>query len=498
MKIHFLALLFLYLAISANGQDYYSKTFDFGEKRNEIIWSFEKHNENVYASVGYSCDSVPCSYGASIDSEDGAFVWKKLIPWMDPNGRGITKNDEHLFFAGHNLLDSNQYVIYHSSFEGDSLGLYHYSAHENFYFPETGAVNSIDSLLILVGTARDSLLIPEKIAIALWIKNNEIVDSMSFAPGNFSNVIFQIQGSLEGDIYFFIQHNNLNPSNNLRYQILKFNSERELIWQWDSPEDMILKGQQPPRFLVHSNGNIYMTADPRPDGLPGIWILKPGGTLEFTVMPDVANLRYTLTRLKEDSNGNIMGCGFVSGVILPANVNYGYYFKIDSSGNFIWERIIDENVNLQFGENSNAVISDMVELNNGDLILGGGKTVWYYDNNNMPDDNNDAWLVRTNSEGCILEDCGYIQDLVTSTSAPKAPSPFIVFPNPTNGRLYFSSKEDSRIKSIEVYNNLGQRLSDTPAVHSNYIDLSVFSNGLLYLIITDEDGRSWAEPVLVE
>jgi len=397
MKKATLTIIVIFFCCTVYSQDYYSRTFDFGQKRSEIIWSFETYNNDVFASVGYRCDSVPCSYATSIDPLKGSVEWSKLLPWMDPNGRGITRIGEELYFAGHNLLDSNQFYIYKSSLEGDSLALNSYSAHNQFYFPETGAIQSFDSTLILVGAVRDSNTSVEQTAIALWIENEAVIDSMDFIPGNFSNVVYQVQESIIGEIYFFIFYNELNPSNNRHYQILKFNSNRELIWEWESPVDMELDGNMPPRFLVHSNGNIYMTADPRPNTFDGVWILKPDDELIFKTMSDVFNNRYRITKLKEAKDGGILACGSLDGYYLPEG-SLAHIFKMDEEGDLLWERIIAENKNEAFGIPNNITLRDLVELENGDLLFGGRQAVWYYDEDNEPRGQNDAWLLRTNSD----------------------------------------------------------------------------------------------------
>lgn len=71
---------------------------------------------------------------------------------------------------------------------------------------------------------------------------------------------------------------------------------------------------------------------------------------------------------------------------------------------------------------------------------------------------------------------------------------FSLYPNPTNGLL--NIKSNTSISEVSIYNNLGQLL--IASEEKNQVDVSVFSEGIYFVKIKDENGRIETKKVMKE
>ena len=71
---------------------------------------------------------------------------------------------------------------------------------------------------------------------------------------------------------------------------------------------------------------------------------------------------------------------------------------------------------------------------------------------------------------------------------------FTIYPNPTNGILNITSKQDIELQSISIYNVLGQMVASIPnAKGVNSIDVSSLSTGNYFIKIVSDKGTSNAK-----
>jgi hypothetical protein len=100
------------------------------------------------------------------------------------------------------------------------------------------------------------------------------------------------------------------------------------------------------------------------------------------------------------------------------------------------------------------------------------------------------WLVKTDSCGCIVEDC----DCGGSAVQQFSNELFIeVYPNPANDVLYFKLPENSQNISIEIYDNLGRLLITNELLGwENTIDVSGLKQGNYFVRFTS-DSEQWSE-----
>lgn len=195
--------------------------------------------------------------------------------------------------------------------------------------------------------------------------------------------------------------------------------------------------------------------------------MKPDGAVQWECLLDTTigwNL-YNIRRLKVADNGDIIGAGIISSVTDELGES-GFLFRVSPQGQLKWKRAI--RVNKGFDPTIPQIfpyetgLEDLTELANGDLIAVGD--VRKYVGNSLPDGpyNYDIWVVRTSGEGCLWEDCAYIQDIVTKDNYQTVVTPLnewvVDWMHPTPGCLAeirkYTFSADSVLKDGKYYREL--------------------------------------------
>ena len=63
----------------------------------------------------------------------------------------------------------------------------------------------------------------------------------------------------------------------------------------------------------------------------------------------------------------------------------------------------------------------------------------------------------------------------------------IVYPNPAYDKIFFDNKDVGLINDIFIYNIYGQKVSELKNYNDDYIDISSFSDGLYFIIISTKN-----------
>jgi hypothetical protein len=100
------------------------------------------------------------------------------------------------------------------------------------------------------------------------------------------------------------------------------------------------------------------------------------------------------------------------------------------------------------------------------------------------------WLVKTDSCGCVVEDCdcggSAVQQHITNNGIE-------VYPNPANDVLYFKLPENSQNISIEIYDNLGKlMIINELLVWENSVDVRELKQGHYFVRIIS-DSSQWSK-----
>ena len=170
---------------------------------------------------------------------------------------------------------------------------------------------------------------------------------------------------------------------------------------------------------------------------------------------------------------------------------YGVVTKFNNQGDTIWTK---QYYHPNYPEpNDRRFIRNLIELDNGDLLLLGMTGV--------QGSFNEVWFMRVNEHGCFgTAEC---DDLVTSTETELDLSllDIKIFPNPTTDILQITSSADQPIQSATLYNFSGQKLKEiNPPIDQSNLDISVaeFPEGNYILSLELKDGKVVTEMVRVK
>ncbi len=216
------------------------------------------------------------------------------------------------------------------------------------------------------------------------------------------------------------------PYLEIRKVLYGFDKHYKKVFEWIGPDLDILESRT---CLANSpDSTIYMNHEHNYRSY--LMAMKPDGSVKWECLLDSTigwNLYY-IQRLIVAENGDIVGAGIIASVVDELGWS-GFLFRVNSQGQLKWKKAI--RVNKGFDLTIPAIypyetsFEDLTELPNGDLIAV-GYVRKYVDSSPTGDPYNfDIWVVRTNSEGCMWDDCPYIQDIVTKDN-------YIPFVTPLN------------------------------------------------------------------
>jgi len=207
------------------------------------------------------------------------------------------------------------------------------------------------------------------------------------------------------------------PYLEIRKVLYGFDKNYNKVFEWTGPNLDIQESWA--CLAIGPDSTIYMNH--KHDYRSCLMAMKPDGTVKWECLLDSTigwNL-YNIRRIMVADNGDIVGTGIISSVVDELGES-GFLCRVDPTGHLKWKKAI--RVNKGFDPTILQIypyftgLEDITELPNGDLIAVG--YVRKYVGNTFPDGpyNYDIWIVRTSREGCLWENCSYIQDIVTKDS----------------------------------------------------------------------------------
>ncbi len=277
--------------------------------------------------------------------------------------------------------------------------------------------------------------------------------------------------------------------------ITRFNKEGEEIWKSDVHSYYWDSFEEPPATMVALDDGGLMVAfykDNLGEGYHSpptlFWLDSLGNVVhEYDFLPDREK---HIRHLYKTSSGTIIGVGLIDWG--KDGYDYGgWVFAMTQEGELLWNRnIIDQRYPYTRGR-FNAV----QETPDGGLIITG----FTFDTIavNHSNFNQNIWLVKLDSMGCLEPDCADLQVLTGSTEPEiqDTARPFRIFPNPLNGgTLYLECNPDHFIKeefSLSIRDAIGRTLFKTRIQAGNIssLDVSFLQKGIYLISIEDENGQ---------
>lgn len=212
-----------------------------------------------------------------------------------------------------------------------------------------------------------------------------------------------------------------------------------------------------------------------------IWLDSMGNVINQYNFP--ADSESTIQDLAITTSGNIIGVGYIDKFDLGL---VGWVFAMSQEGELLWNREIAD---LRFPAKISQ-LNAVEEAENGGLIMTGSIMDTFL--NHIPAFNNqNVWLLKLDSMGCLEPGCVELQILTEAKEIVVHDDLFTIFPNPSKNelivRLNKTSKIHSNLKAV-IYNSIGEKVLLTPINDNNIsvIDVSDLPSGLYFVQILNE------------
>lgn len=181
-------------------------------------------------------------------------------------------------------------------------------------------------------------------------------------------------------------------------------------------------------------------------------------------------------------NGDILISGYyTNGFVEPKIRRVPLLIRLQATGEISWVRAYVSYDEIK-GENRFGASLDAKELPDGSIVLTGD---YFFDDA-------EAFVMRVDSEGCLISDCDMSELEITSTNEVLLATDIKIYPNPVTDILYIDS--EISIKSISLTSLTGQKIYEH--TYSRAIDMSGMSRGVYLLTVRDDKGRLRHERVV--
>lgn len=189
-----------------------------------------------------------------------------------------------------------------------------------------------------------------------------------------------------------------------------------------------------------------------------------------------------IVTIRVAQNGDIIGCGYF-------NANYqgpasaGWLFRISPQGQLLWERLY---YNLQNIHEQWALL-DITETPDGGIAATG--YVWHTNDQNQGE--SDAWLLKTDANGCLQGTCGSEVSVGIDAPVPIAPkqAAFGIYHNPANSEALFYLPHNPTDSRLLLYDLNGKQLVNvalSPQQQVGSLDVSQLPNGI-YVVVWQQN-----------
>lgn len=167
---------------------------------------------------------------------------------------------------------------------------------------------------------------------------------------------------------------------------------------------------------------------------------------------------------------------------------FGWIVKFDTDGTMLWER---KYVALE-RNGTHSYLYDIDVLPNGDL-LACGELRFTFNVGITPIQQ--GWILRTDSNGCVIENCLTGIDIRPETTDERE---ILLWPNPASNFIEVVIESDMEMADIHIYNLTGALVLEQKANrHNNRIDVSQLSKGM-YVVSAEKQGRFLKAKLVIE
>ncbi|HZV71264.1 MAG TPA: T9SS type A sorting domain-containing protein [Saprospiraceae bacterium] len=429
MKYFSFAFLILF-TIDLYGQPWYSRMYDFNGQ--EIAKSMTLSGDSIFVRINNICseNNIICSILGNYSTSDNDFVKINRYENIQGGYRDVILLPNTVLLSSQEST-FNEYIslsiIDRSSLDFiDSISL-NIDSNRYFSYVICPSILYFDRV-ILGANVLDSLNFVnysgwfnyQQDAVLFSLNLNLEIDTILVIPPS-SGAFLRIEDMAIGPdsvLYIsfyekYLEHGSSKDYLETRKVIYGYDKNLRKVFQWIGPDfdsyetlSCLTIGQDSIIYVNYKRNYRYYVAALNRDGTVK-W--------ECTLDPSFGQALYSVTKLIQTKNKDIVGVGVISSITDELGES-GFLFRIDSVGTLLWKRAIRINKGfdpiLPPGLPFQSGLEDVRELPNGDLMaIGFVRKYVSYDDPDGPYDN-DAWIVRTNGDGCIWDNCPFIQDIV--------------------------------------------------------------------------------------
>jgi hypothetical protein len=168
----------------------------------------------------------------------------------------------------------------------------------------------------------------------------------------------------------------------------------------------------------------------------------------------------------------------------------GWIIRVSSDGELLWEKSV---IDTRYDFHGRGSFEAVEEASNGDLIIGG----WIADTTSANINNLtlNSWLVRLTSEGCFFDNCDSTQIITNVNSIDVELPEFEIYPNPSFDFLYVQPLYEKKY-SLSIFNVNGELIQiDQNLRGKKRIDTSNLNKGIYFLKIYQDGATSFQKVI---
>lgn len=400
-------------------QNYYSKTYDPFGHHEENIRNIIIEDSIIYASCRGTNQGnvIECFKFGQFDLEGNFKDGYEDLRFE--TGHGFEHDGEYLYVDGGNEPYNTKLIAARIHKLTKESKLLEFTKDSSELVINEGCISNIKHL-ITFGTFRNSSDLidgtPSVKSILKWIdKNTFSLDTTIIIPVRKKfTAIDDAASDAAGNIYFIcIEKLDKNGFEGNFVRIVKYSPNGELLWDYDY--DVAVNGAKPLNIKVIGNKIIFQAINENRNET--LFCIDEYGTLfwKYTIDNERTIKDISVNRITISNDGNVLLCGRQRSPFHKW-IDTGFLMKLDiETGKLIWERIYEIDLgNDPIYSNGNAKGSSLwglSQLPNGDIIAGGWVQNIFEDPIKGLRHDQDLWLIRVDSLGCLEPGCGLVQSI---------------------------------------------------------------------------------------
>ena len=471
---------FLLIVVSTTiAQDYYAKSYDLFDHTADFVRDIVKHGDDVFLSNFALCNDFEdrCHSGVLIDTKGN--VKESAITECINGGIGIIVDGSTYYKGGNVSTDIPKFRLYKADIDGTELACVDLTIEEDGFdeFFIKG-ITEFDDQLLVYGTVTDTLSQSEEktMGLVFWVDRENFEYEYTFIdpPENWlriDHMMVDSKGHLNLLCEYTTGNNNIQPAYK---KILRYNSERELIFEWNSY--LLNSGVGSGTLLELDNGNFVMDIVADDSFKQMVLCITPEGEEVFRKDFSEERKTFVILNLKRAMDGNFFVVGSITSPYLDFP-SYASIMKVSPEGDLLLQRLyavdMGERLDGDGRDGKKSVFYDIIELENGDLMAAGSISNGYDDPVNGFRLDQDLFVVRVSSDGCLTPDCEVIQE-IGGEGPPK------LFVDPLNQWNVRKVDEDTGEYYTEAYRFDEERV---------FLDRKYYYNELL--VASDDQLNDW-------